>query len=254
MKLSRLIRSGAVLLTISTISVAASADILELKDGSVVEGRYKGGTQGTLRFQTEGELKVYAVKDVIALTFTGEAPSSSSPAAVAPSAASGSASAPGKKGTTVPAGTVVLVRMLQEVGTHNMSAGDRFSAELEADLMSGSDRVLPAGTVVYGEVLKSRKGGVGARKAELDLILTQIKIDGQLKPIRSAVLRGEGQTGGLGRKILKGAAAGALADGSDGAETGARIGAGAGIIGGGKHAGIRRGSLVEFILDDPLSL
>ena len=79
-------------------------------------------------------------------------------------------------------------------------------------------------------------------------------IDGQLRTIKSSTLTGEGESGGLGRKILKGAAVGALADGSSGADTGARVGAGIGILGGGKHAGLKSGSLIEFTLAEALSL
>ena len=106
----------------------------------------------------------------------------------------------------------------------------------------------PAGAEVYGKVLKSEKGGIGARKAVLGLTLTGIKINGQIKDIKTSVLTGEGESGGLGRKILKGAAVGALADGRSGADTGARVGAGIGILAGGRHAGLQSGSLIEFSL------
>lgn len=234
------------------------ADVLELKDGNVLEGQYKGGTQGTLRFQSGGQLKVIPVKDIMALTFTGEATPAApkvEPAIKAPAVSTSAKKSSVSKGpVNVPAGTALLVRTSEEIATHNMSEGDRFSARLESKLMAGSVMVAPAGTTVYGRVLKSKKGGIGARKAVLELTLTQIKIDGQIKSITTSVLRGEGASGGLGRKILKGAAIGGLADGSAGADDGARIGAGVGILAGGKHAGIKSGTLVEFTLKDSLSL
>lgn len=240
-------------LVIVLLPFAVNSDVLELKDGSVLDGQYKGGTQGTLRFQTGGQLKVFPVKDVMALSFTGESTSSTQPAVVKPAPVESSA-ASSKGSKIVPAGTALLVRTSEEIGTHNMSEGDRFSAKLESKLMAGSVMVAPAGATVYGRVLKSRKGGIGARKAILELTLNQIKIDGQIKSITTSVLKGEGQSGGLGRKILKGAAVGGLADGSAGADSGARIGAGVGILGGGKHAGIKSGTLVEFFLREALSL
>jgi hypothetical protein len=165
----------------------------------------------------------------------------------------GSASVAADGAKTVPAGTLLLVRTSEEIGTHNMKEGARFSAKLEAKLMAGKDEVAPQGATVYGRVLKSVKGGIGARKAELELVLTEVMIDGQLVPIKTTVLRGEGESGGLGKKIVKGAAVGGLADGSSGAKTGVRVGAGIGVLGGGKHAGLRSGSLIEFTLTDPLS-
>ena len=233
-------------------SVAINADILELKNGNVLDGQYKGGTQGTLRFQTDGQLKVFPVKDVMALSFTGEGSPSAPTSKPDKKTQDVTTSTKGPK--NVPAGTALLVRTSEEIGTHNMSEGDRFSARLESKLMAGSVMVAPAGTTVYGRVLRSKKGGIGARKAVLELTLTQIKIDGQLKSISTSVLKGEGASGGLGRKILKGAAVGGLADGSAGADDGARIGAGVGILAGGKHAGIQSGSLIEFTLEESLSL
>ena len=62
-----------------------NADVAELKDGSVLNGQYKGGTQGTLRFQVNGQVKVFSVKDVMAITFTGGGNSTSKNASVVPS-------------------------------------------------------------------------------------------------------------------------------------------------------------------------
>jgi len=242
------------LIVMSTLFVMnnIAADVLELKNGSVFNGNYKGGTQGTVRFQVSGEIKVISIKDIIALTFTGDsatnttaAPMSKVVAAKAP---------PVNTSSSVPASTVMFVRTTQEIGTHNMSEGNKFTVSLETKLMAGNVQIAPAGSTIYGRVIKSEKGGIGARKAILELTLTEIKIDGQLHKIKTNVFVGEGKSGGLGRKILKGAAVGALADGSSGADTGARIGAGVGILSGGRHAGLRSGSVIEFTLADELSI
>jgi hypothetical protein len=150
---------------------------------------------------------------------------------------------------SVPAGTTLLIRTAEEIGTHNKSAGQRFTGTLEGNLMAGDVVVAPAGAAVYGRVIKAEKGGIGARKPVLELTLTEIMINGQLKPIKTSILSGEGPSGGAGKKILKGAAVGALVDGNSGAETGAKVGAGIAILGGGKHAGIQSGSLVDFTLE-----
>jgi len=227
----------------------AQADVLELKNGSVLNGQYKGGSQSNVRFSVNGQMKVISAKDIVALTFTGMAEANKmapAPEKAAQPATSSSAA--------VPMGTLLLVRTAEEIGTHNKKVGQTFTAKLESKLMAGSQVFAPAGTIVRGKVLKSERGGIGAKKAILELTLTGIMINGEIKPIATSVLTGEGSGGGLGRKILKGAAAGAILDGSDGADSGARAGAAIGVIGGGRHAGMSGGTLIEFTLVSPLTL
>lgn len=40
-------------------ATAASADVLELKDGKILTGKYVGGTAGTIRFDTGGGTQDY---------------------------------------------------------------------------------------------------------------------------------------------------------------------------------------------------
>jgi hypothetical protein len=74
---------------------AAVADTLELKDGRVLHGRYLGGTQAVLRFEIKGEVQTFNVTDAVALTFTGNSGTTSTPApASQPPAAQPPAEAP----------------------------------------------------------------------------------------------------------------------------------------------------------------
>jgi hypothetical protein len=88
----------------------------------------------------------------------------------------------------------------------------------------------------------------------LELKLIEISIHEELRPIKTNLLSGTGESGGAGGKVLKGAAIGGLASGSSGAEDGAKIGLGVAILGGGKHAGISSGTLLEFHLAEALKL
>lgn len=58
---------------------AATADTLELKDGRVLQGRYLGGTAAVLRFEIKGEVQTFNVGDAVAVTFTGNAGTTSTP-------------------------------------------------------------------------------------------------------------------------------------------------------------------------------
>jgi len=233
-------------LVLCLLSSGLSADTLEMKSGKILEGKYVGGSQATLRFQMGSDLKVIPVSDILAITFSPvkeTAKTSAAPKKAAPPA-------PASGGKSLASGTILLVKLKEDVNTMNKKVGDTFVATLETHLSTDGAIVLPAGTKVYGKVLGSKKGGIGARKALLEITLTGVLVEGALKPVKTSILTGEGPKGGLGRKVVKGAALGALADGNRGAEDGAKIGAGIGILAGGKHAGLSSGALVEFVLTD----
>lgn len=148
---------------------------------------------------------------------------------------------------SVVSGTSILVKLSETVGTHNKKAGDRFRATLEGNLVSEGVILAPDGSEVYGRVLVSNRGRL-AKGGELQLTITDIKIDGTITPIHTSILGGEGPKSGVARKAIKGATVGALANGSKGAERGAKAGVGLGVLEGGKHTGIMSGELVEFFL------
>jgi hypothetical protein len=79
-------------------TVYIQADTLELKNGKTLNGKYVGGTAGTIRFETPEGVQVIETGQALALTFTGGG------AASAPAAAA-AAPAPAASAVTVPAGT-----------------------------------------------------------------------------------------------------------------------------------------------------
>ena len=230
-------------------AISVRADVLELKDGTVLDGMYMGGSQSSMRFQVNNDLQVIPLTKILALTITGRTQANLSPAVVPTSTATSMAKSAG-----LPVGTRLVVKTLESIDTRNNKAGSRFTAKLEGKLMSDGQEIVPAGSKVYGVVVTAKRGGIGSRKPVLELQLTDILINGKLRSITTNLLSGTGEGGGAGSKILKGAAIGGLASGSSGAEDGAKIGLAIAIIGGGRHAGISRGALLEFRLAEPLNL
>ena len=217
------------------------ADTLELKDGRLFEGAYVGGTRTTLRFQIEDRVEVIPIREVLALTFTDPGPSASNPA---------SAGNP----ITVPAGTRLLVRLADGIDSKEDSAGSRFTALLEADLEINGRVVAPQGTTVYGRLTSARKGGRAFGKAELQLELTDIMINHQLRPIITGEYELRGRSQGTLKKTGIGAALGALIDGGDGAKKGAAAGLGYSLLSKGKQVSVPEGTLIEFRLEHSLTL
>src|SRR5262245_7281371 len=61
----------AILAISLAFSVEARADTLQLKNGTVVQGRYVGGSETELIFDASGRAKQHNVSCLLSITFTG---------------------------------------------------------------------------------------------------------------------------------------------------------------------------------------
>ncbi len=229
------------------------ADTLELKDGGLLEGTYVGGTRTTLRFQTEDRVEVIPIRQVLALTFSDSEPSASGPVST-PSSETASNGATGARPIAVPAGTRVLVRLVEGINSKEDAAGSRFTAVLEGNLEVYGRVVAPKGSKVYGRLTSARKGGRAFGKAELQLELTDIMINDQLQPIITGEYEFRGRSQGTLRNTGIGAVLGALIDGKDGAGKGAAAGFGYSLLSKGKQVAIPSGTLIQFRLQQPMTV
>jgi hypothetical protein len=239
---------------LAAVVCVAKADVLELKSGKVLTGSYVGGTAGTIRFQTSEGVQVIETSQALALTFTGgvTAPTAPSPAAAAPAPA---APAPAPSIVSVPAGTALLVRMVDGASS-NDSKGKRFTTTLETDLIINGTMAAKAGTKLYGLVENAERAGRYRGKSSLDLRLTELTVGGTFAPIVTGpyTQAGAGSMGKTARGAAAGAAIGAIADGGEGAAKGAAIGAVASGVKKGQPVVVSAGTLLEFQLQQPLSL
>jgi hypothetical protein len=246
------------------LAATAHADVLELKNGQVITGHYVGGTAGTLRFETSEGLQVIETSQVIALTFTGGAPASAAPPvatpalapAAAPAALAAAAPAPGApSAVTVPAGTTLLVRMVEGASSGD-TKGKRFTTTLETDLVVGGVMVARTGTKVYGRVEAAQQARRLVGQSTLDLRLTEVAIGNVLVPIMTGpyAQAGARSIGKTAKGAAAGAAIGAIADGGDGAATGAAIGAVASGLKKGEAVKVPPGTILEFKLQQPVTV
>ena len=237
------------LLALMLVSTLTMADVLELKNGNALTGKYAGGTASTIRFETSQGTQVLETSQVLALTFTATAASAPatatpSPVAVSPAVAPGTVS--------VPAGTTLLVRMLDGASS-NDSRGKRFTTTLETDLIVNGRLVAKAGTRIYGRVENAQRAGRFAGQSVLDLRLSEITLGGLLTPIVTGpyALAGAGSMGKTARGAAAGAAIGAIAGD---AGKGAAIGAVASGAKKGQAVMVQPGTLLEFQLQQPLTV
>jgi hypothetical protein len=237
----------------------AQADVLELRSGELLNGKYMGGSQTSIRFEVAGSLRVVATPEILALTFDlrqAPAPAPAPVAAPAPATAPPAAAAAttAAVGVTVPAGTPLSVRLKDSLDSNRQSSGHRFTAVLEGNLVVGGATVARKGSPVYGELVGKKKSGRLRGRSEFTVRLTAVSIDGTIVPISSSGCKvvTENTAKRTAGTVARGAAIGGLAKGSKGAKNGAKWGAGVAILTAGNSIFIPAGTLLEFSLTAPL--
>jgi hypothetical protein len=169
-----------------------------------------------------------------------------------------------KKRITVPAGTRILIRMVDSIDSSKQQTGYRFTASLETNLQAEDTVVAPRGSKLYGRLAQASSAGRMSGSSELTLELTDIVINGTAYPLLTSTyeVKGKGEGGNTAKKVVGGAGLGALIGGIAGGGKGAGIGAAAGAAGGTAIAGAKKGqqlqipseTLLEFRLQQPVSL
>jgi hypothetical protein len=235
---------------------AAVADILELKNGTILDGKYAGGTATTVRFEASNGMQVIATSQIIALTFTASAvaqpQAQAPPQTPAATAATPAPTSPLASAVSLPAGTVLLVRMMDSVSSKS-ATGNKFTAILQLDLMAGNQVAVKAGATVHGRVESATQARRAVGKSTLNIVLTDVVINGKAVPIATSNYREAGAESL--RKVAGGAAGGAIIGGVAGsAGKGAAIGATVGALVKGETVTIPPGAMLEFTLRAPATV
>lgn len=175
-----------------------------------------------------------------------------------------STAAQNKKRITVPAGTRILIRMVDSIDSTKQTKGYRFTATLETNLQAEDSIVAPGGSTLYGRLAEASSAGRMSGSSELTLELTDIVINGTTYPLLTSTyeVKGKGEGGNTAKKVVGGAGLGTLIGGLAGGGKGAGIGALAGAGAGTAVAASKKGqqlqipseTLLEFRLQQPLSL
>jgi hypothetical protein len=246
----------------------AWADSLELRDGSLIKGKFVGGTDTYVSFQVGSSIQKYNVADIVSLKFDSvvEANDSlkrrSSLSSDRETTRSVSSRPPAY--VTIPAGTRISVRMIDGVDSTQNHPGDRFQASLQEPLTANGNILVPKGADVYGRLTESKESGKFSGKSQLLLELTGIVVNGQTVPIVTGEyeLTGKSRGASTAKRTVGGAAVGsiigAIAGGGKGAAIGAGVGGAAGagseIITKGDQVKIPSETLLDFTLQQELSI
>ena len=143
----------------------------------------------------------------------------------------------GSKQVTLPAGTVVTVRLASAVGSKLSTEGDHFSASVATPVEVDGKVVVPAGAEALGRIVEAVPQGRFKGGAALRLVLESITINRDAYDVKTSsvthYLKGKGKRTAtlIGGGAGGGALIGGLAGGGKGALIGAALGAGAGTAG-----------------------
>jgi len=237
-----MVANTVLLLSISSLSMS---DTIELADGTVIEGDLVGTSNGIIMFNTGDNIEAYPESEVLGIFLS---------AGVA--TAREIEAAPEAPALVVPAGTRLVIRMTDSIDSKRHSAGHKFRGQLEGALVAEGVTVAPRGSFVYGTITAAQSSGRMAGKATLAMEFTDIMIDDQLYPFATEGLAAQssGEAQRTVGRTARAAVIGGLIDGSSGARTGAKVGAGASLLTSGQSLSVPAGTLLETTLRVPLQV
>ena len=166
---------------------------------------------------------------------------------------------------SVPAGTMLAVRLTDHVSSDKSQAGDRFEGTLDTPVVVGGKVVADKGSSVVGRVARVRKAGRMTAPSELVLELVELvcltdRVAIQTDPIeRSGVTSSRtGDAVAIGSTAALGTALGAIFGGGKGAAIGAAaggaVGAGGTLGAKAKATAVKSEAVLMFRLRSPATV
>ncbi len=225
------------------LPIPGYSDVLNLTDGTILEGELIGRDNGIVMFRVNGEIRAFPEAQVAALIETGQQAQPATPASISAI-------------YTVPEGTKLVLSMLEDVNSRQHSVGHKFRAQLEGALVVNGVTVVPRGAIIMGEITQARQARRTRGQSELAMEFTDILIADQLVSIATGDLLMQGSREGANtvRRAARGALLGGLINGTDGARDGAKVGAGVALLTKGASINVTRGTILETELTVPLTL
>ena len=164
----------------------------------------------------------------------------------------------------LPAGTNLVVRMIDGVDSEVNRVGQTFAASLDEPVMINGETVIPRGADATVKLTDSKESGKLTGRTELTLDLMSVRVNGRMVDINTeTVSRESSSRGARTAKVAGGTAAvgaiiGAIAGGGKGAAIGAAAGgaagAGAEVVTKGQRVKIPSETRLTFVVDTPVRL
>jgi hypothetical protein len=166
---------------------------------------------------------------------------------------------------TLPAGTLIQVRLTDTLSSDRNRPGDGFTTVLDQPLVAQGWVVARRGQTAVGRVAVAQNAGRVQGVSQLAVELSElVLVDGQQIPIRTQLVQSSGGTSkgrdaeGVGAATGIGAIIGGAAAGGSGAAIGAAAGAVAGVVGvlttRGRATELYPETLLTFRLEEPVTI
>jgi hypothetical protein len=251
------------------LATAGFADTVTLKGGRVIEGTYLGGTARQVRVDTGYRVETLDVADIVRIEFGEPARPEPmqrrpQPTILRPEPAEVSAPPARSASFELPAGTNLVVRMIDGVDSEVNRVGQTFAASLDEPVMAGGETLIPRGADVVIKLVDSRESGKLTGRAELTLDLVSVRVNGRMADIntqtvsRESSSRGERTAKTAAGTAVVGTIIGAIAGGGKGAAIGAAAGGAAGvgaeIVTKGQRVKIPSETRLTFVIDTPVRI
>lgn len=237
----------------ATMAIAA-ADAVTLRDGTVVRGTYMGGSPR--------EVKIAAGENIRSLTVTEVAEVRFAPSAAPRAPETGSAGP--SAGITLPAGTNLVIRMIDAVDSERNTVGQTFTANLDQPVMIDGSTVIPRGADVVVKLVDDKQSGKLTGHTTLTLDLVSVKVNGRMVDVNTSTVTEQSSSRGArtakvaGGTAVLGTIIGAVAGGGKGAAIGAGAGAAAGvgaeIVTKGQRVRIPSETRLTFVLENAVRI
>ena len=243
--------------SLTLVMAAMAADTVTLRDGRVLTGTYLGGSPREVSIEAADQIHRVDVAEIVRIEF-GAVPESrkSEMAAAEDSSNSGS--------VMLPAGTKLVVRMIDTVDSERNSVGQTFAASLDQPVMIDGQTIIPRGADVVVKLVDDKESGKLTGRTILTLNLMSVKVNGRMVDVNTQTVTEQSSSRGArtakvaGGTALLGTIAGAIAGGGKGAAiglgSGAAVGAAAEILTKGQRVRIPSETRLTFVLENDVRL
>lgn len=268
--------------TMFVLGALCFADTITLKNGGVIQGTYLGGDARHIKIAVGDRIDTYSVDELANIHFGGDG--GTPPAQTYQRGPEGlerraetpppqpqpgryyentqPSPQPSNAGVLVPAGTALVVRMIDPVDSQTDRMGQTYRASIDEPVVVDGQTVIPRGADVIAKLVDDKQSGKIEGRTVLTLDLQQVQVNGRMVDVNTTdVSQQSSSRGARSGKVIGGATAlgaiiGAIAGGGKGAAvgaaSGAAVGTGAQVMTKGQRVRIPSETRLTFTLQQPL--